>query len=64
MKSATFSLFNIVITEVGDGKSMKFVKVAVDFCPVVVVTESDRQPMKFLAVAVDSFLVVTVRMGD
>ena len=65
MKSATFSLFNIVITEVSDGKPMKFVGVAADFCPVAVVTKmSDRQSVKSLAVLVDSFHVVTVGMGD
>ena len=65
MKSVTPSFFKIVITKVSDGKSMKFVEVAADFCPVAIITKvSDRQSVKSLAVAVDSFHVVTIKMGD
>ena len=58
--SSAPSFFNIVIPEVGDGKSMEYVKVAADFCPVAVVTEiSDRQSVKSHAI-VDTFHFVTV----
>ena len=65
MKLVSPSFFKIVITEVSDGKSMGFVEVAADFCPVAVVTNmSDRQSVASLAIAVDSFHDVTVGMGD